>query len=191
MPAPRENNELNEKQKAFGREYVFDWNGAQAAIRAGYSPKTAKEQASRLLTNVNLQNYISEIQENLAKLAGISALSQISELKKIAYSNIADYFNDWDKLKPFSDLTEDQKAALLEINYKKDMRIIGGIPTDIETEFVKLKNHSKQDAIKEINKMLGFYAPDKIEIENTNTQPIFQNISNHYDIDKDGNSIKK
>ena len=45
---------LTPKQKCFINEYLIDLNATQAAIRAGYSPRTAKQQASRLLTNVDV-----------------------------------------------------------------------------------------------------------------------------------------
>lgn len=51
---------MTAKQKRFCDEYLIDTNGAQAAIRAGYSPKAAKEQAARLLTNANIKSYIEE-----------------------------------------------------------------------------------------------------------------------------------
>ena len=75
---------LTPKQISFCQEYLKDFNGTQAAIRAGYSKKTANEQASRLLANVNISNYlknfssiieknnimdIQEIQERLTKMA--------------------------------------------------------------------------------------------------------------------------
>ena len=50
---------LTPKQEAFVREYLVDLNATRAAIRAGYSPKTAREQASRLLSNVNVMDAIS------------------------------------------------------------------------------------------------------------------------------------
>lgn len=46
---------LTEKQRQFVREYLIDLNATQAAIRTGYSAKTAKVQGSRLLTNVAVQ----------------------------------------------------------------------------------------------------------------------------------------
>ncbi|HRN77172.1 terminase small subunit [Ottowia sp.] len=52
---------LTPKQQAFVAEYIVDKNGTQAAIRAGYSEKTAQEQASRLLSNVMVQNAIEEL----------------------------------------------------------------------------------------------------------------------------------
>jgi phage terminase small subunit len=55
--------ELTDKQEAFCREYVVDFNGTQAAIRAGYSEKTANEQAARLLANVSISNRVKELRE--------------------------------------------------------------------------------------------------------------------------------
>ena len=43
---------LTTKQRLFVDEYIIDFNGTQAAIRAGYSTRTAQEQSSRLLSNV-------------------------------------------------------------------------------------------------------------------------------------------
>ena len=51
---------LNEKQQRFADEYLIDLNATRAAIRAGYSEKTAAAQAARLLKNVNVSAYIKE-----------------------------------------------------------------------------------------------------------------------------------
>lgn len=56
-------NKLTEKQKAFCEEYIVDLNGAQSAIRAGYSARTAKEQASELLTKPNIKKYIQKLMD--------------------------------------------------------------------------------------------------------------------------------
>ena len=48
------------KQRAFILEYPKDFNATQAAIRAGYSKKTARQAASRLLTNVHIQEKMDE-----------------------------------------------------------------------------------------------------------------------------------
>lgn len=52
---------LNEKQKQFCEEYIIDLNGTQAAIRAGYSGKTANRIASELLSKLDIQEYICEL----------------------------------------------------------------------------------------------------------------------------------
>lgn len=56
---------MNSRQKRFCDEYLIDCNATQAAIRAGYSPKTAKQVGQRLLTYVDLKNYIDEQLEKL------------------------------------------------------------------------------------------------------------------------------
>ena len=50
---------LNEKQRRFVDEYLIDLNATQAAIRAGYSVKTANEQGSQLLAKLSIQSEIS------------------------------------------------------------------------------------------------------------------------------------
>lgn len=56
---------MTEKKQRFCDEYLIDTNATQAAIRAGYSVKTAKSQGQRLLTDVDVQNYIREQAENI------------------------------------------------------------------------------------------------------------------------------
>lgn len=55
---------LTEKQKLFCNEYLIDLNATQAAIRAGYSEKTAEQTASRLLRNVKVQEYIEKLMQD-------------------------------------------------------------------------------------------------------------------------------
>ncbi len=93
---------LTSKQQRFCEEYVKDCNGTQAAIRAGYSPKTSKEQASRLLTYANVLNYIKELRE--AMLNDISASVQE---RKILLSRIACDDNAYPR---------DQIHAIAELN---------------------------------------------------------------------------
>lgn len=56
---------MNAKQKKFCDEYLIDCNATQAATRAGYSPKTAKQMGQRLLTFVDLKTYIEEQLERI------------------------------------------------------------------------------------------------------------------------------
>ena len=56
---------MTDKQKRFCDEYLIDCNATQAAIRAGYSKKTANEQGNRLLANVSVKAYIDERLEQL------------------------------------------------------------------------------------------------------------------------------
>ena len=65
--------ELSPKQRLFIKEYLIDLNGTQAAIRAGYSAKTANEQASRLLANVNIAKLVQDAMDKRAEKLEISA----------------------------------------------------------------------------------------------------------------------
>lgn len=78
---------LTPKQETFCREYLIDLNGTQAAIRAGYSEKTANEQASRLLADVNIREIIQNSMDARAEVTLITAedvLKDILETRKAA-----------------------------------------------------------------------------------------------------------
>ncbi len=74
---------LNPKQERFCQEYVIDCNGAQAAIRAGYSENSAKQQASELLTILDLQERVAELQQEVATLAQLSAAYVLTGLMEV------------------------------------------------------------------------------------------------------------
>ena len=59
----KERNGLSAKQEQFCQEYLVDYNGTQAAIRAGYSPKTANEQAARMLAKVSISERLAELRK--------------------------------------------------------------------------------------------------------------------------------
>lgn len=63
---------MTRKQDRFVKEYLIDLNATQAAIRAGYSPKTANEQGARLLANVSVQEAIAKAMAERSKRTGIS-----------------------------------------------------------------------------------------------------------------------
>lgn len=77
---------LNPKQKRFCEEYIIDLNGAQAAIRAGYSKKTAKTIANQLLTKLDLQSYVAELMAKRSKKTEITAENVLQGIAGIAFS---------------------------------------------------------------------------------------------------------
>ena len=96
-----DNKELNEKQKRFCEEYVFDWN-ATRAYQVAYPDSTydsARSSSSTALTNPNILEYIEEIQKDFAKLAGISKLSVLKELQKIILEEDSEEVAKRDKIK--------------------------------------------------------------------------------------------
>ena len=63
---------LTARQLKFTREYAIDGNGAQAAIRAGYSPSSAVSAASRMLTIDKVQGSVAKFQERHRKRAEVT-----------------------------------------------------------------------------------------------------------------------
>jgi len=83
--------ELNVKVLTFCEEFIVDLNGKQAAIRAGYSAKTAHVQASRLLTNAKVQEKIAELQLLRSKRTEITADMVLNELAYVGFAKITDF----------------------------------------------------------------------------------------------------
>lgn len=73
---------LNEKNARFVAEYLKDLNATQAAIRAGYSQRTAKQQGSRLLTKAAIRDAIAKGQQKVARKAEITTDSLTGELEE-------------------------------------------------------------------------------------------------------------
>ena len=144
---------LNEKQKRFVSEYIVDLNAKQAAIRAGYSPKGAEPQASRLLSNAKIQTEIAKAMEDREKRTGITQDRVLAELSAIAFAKATDYVEvDEDglvKIKPTANLTEEQKKA------------IAGIKEGANGVEIKLVDKTK--ALEMISRHLGLFR-DKLDV---------------------------
>lgn len=74
----------NKKHEKFCNEYIKDMNATQAAIRAGYSEKTARSQGSTLLTNPNIKSRVAELREAYFNENIMTAQQVEYELTKIA-----------------------------------------------------------------------------------------------------------
>ena len=159
------NIKLTDKQERFCYEYCIDFNATQAAIRAGYSERSAAEIGRQNLMKLEIQTRIKEMQTNLSETAGISALKVINEHAKIAFSGISKLKDGWMTLKDFKSLTEDEKACIQEIQTKEARRSDGGDGIIVE-EWVKLKLYDKQKSLDSISNLLGFNAPTKSEVKN-------------------------
>ena len=75
---------LTDKQQRFVDEYLIDLNATQAAIRAGYSEKTAKEIGSENLTKPNIAKAIQEAQSRLSNKAQVTVEMVVQGLLKEA-----------------------------------------------------------------------------------------------------------
>lgn len=84
---------MTKKQKRFIEEYLIDLNATQAAIRAGYSPDTAKAIGCENLTKPDIRAHIDRAMAERSKRTGVNADRIIMELAKIAFINAADVIN--------------------------------------------------------------------------------------------------
>ncbi len=91
---------LTPKQQRFVEEYLIDLNATQAAIRAGYSEKTAYSIGQRLLKHVEVQAAIAAAQEERSKKTGIDAEWLLKRLGNEVEADLADLYADDGNLKP-------------------------------------------------------------------------------------------
>jgi len=102
---------LTPRQERFAAEYSKDLNATQAAIRAGYSPRTAQQAGSRLLLNVVVSGEIARFKGEQLDSAGWKASEVLEELRIQAHSRIGDFF-EGGELKPLHTLTPAQQACI-------------------------------------------------------------------------------
>lgn len=115
--AQREVVAVTDKQERFCEEYMIDLNATQAAIRAGYSPKTANEQAARLLVNVSVQDRLAQLQAEQSRRTGVSADRVVRELARIAFANASDLI-DPETASVKLDASRDDLAAIQSVKVK-------------------------------------------------------------------------
>src|SRR5882724_1801576 len=109
---------LTPKQQKFIAEYLIDLNATQAAIRAGYSKKTARFIGHENLTKPDIALEVAKRQAKRADKLEVTAESVVAELAKLGFCNMQDYMRsgkDGDPYLDFSALTRDQAAALSEV----------------------------------------------------------------------------
>lgn len=151
---------LTDKQKRFSEEYLIDLNGTQAAIRAGYSPKTADVQASRLLTNANVQSYISTLQRRRSQRTRITADRVLKELASVAYSDISEvtpYSNNGVTLNDSKTLPKRVRAAVQSITFVETTK-----PDGTVTVKKSVKMYDKIAALQSLMQHLGLLKPEPV-----------------------------
>jgi hypothetical protein len=99
MSEDADNGKLTPQQELFIQEYLVDFNGTQAAIRAGYSEKTARQQASRLLTNVAIGTAIEAGRKQALELVGLTAERILTEVAAVAFAEVGEPIRPSDKLR--------------------------------------------------------------------------------------------
>ena len=146
---------LNERQKRFCNEYMIDLNATQAAIRAGYSVKTANEQGARLLTNVSVQAEIQRLQAEISRRTGISQDRVIRELAKIAFLNPMNLVTSEGRIRDGA--SQDDLSCIEGVKFKRSDSDTG------YSEEREVKIASKLKALELLGKHLGMFN-DKLDL---------------------------
>lgn len=149
---------LTPKQERFVQEYLVDLNGTQAAIRAGYSPRTANMQAARMLAKDNFKALVSERRAAIAQSLEITQERVAREYARIAFADMR-HFARVDGggigLKASDDWSDDDAAAVAELSETRSES--GGS--------VRFKLHSKVQALDSLAKMLGMFPKEAPTVE--------------------------
>ncbi len=103
---------LTDKQEAFCREYLIDLNATQAAIRAGYSEKTANEQGSQNLVKLSIQKRIQELMNDRSERLEITADYVLNRLVEIDQMDVLDILHDDGGIKPIHEWPKVWRTSL-------------------------------------------------------------------------------
>lgn len=147
---------MTEKQQRFIDEYLIDLNATQAAIRAGYSVKTAKDIGCQNLAKLNIQQAISEKMAERSKRTGVNQDRIVLELAKIAFVNAVDVI-DSDDATIKAGATADDTAAIQSVKVKL---IPGKKGEGVERE---IRLNDKLKALELLGKHLGMWN-DKLDV---------------------------
>lgn len=171
---------LNARQLRFVEEYLIDLNATQAAIRAGYSKKTAAQIGEENLRKPEISAAVQKAQAERSQRTQITQDAVLQELAKIGFSDIRKVVQwgptelrvvldkdggDSGKTAPYhgvrlinvEDIDDDTAAAISEVSHGKDG--------------LKVKLHDKKGALVDIGRHLGMFK-DRVEHTGKNGGPI-------------------
>lgn len=149
---------LSPKQARFVAEYRKDGNATQAAIRAGYSAKTAYSQGERLLRNVEVAAALRVSQERTMQRLEINADEILLENLRLARSDIRKALAPDGSLRPADEWPDDLAAAVSSIKVRT---VYEGTGEDrYPVTITELKLWDKGSAIDRTFKHLGLYEKD-------------------------------
>ena len=155
---------VSEKQKRFAREYLVDLNATQAAIRAGYSQKTAGRQAHDLLKKPEIQAIIAAGAKKAEQRTEITRDRVLTEYVRIAFAGMSKFVTIEADRTPRIDLS---KCA------PEDLDLLSEIQTDTQQGEgkpvlkVKIKPLDKLNALEKLARHLGVFRDAEVKpIEN-------------------------
>lgn len=149
---------LNVKQLAFVSEYMVDMNATQAAIRAGYSPRSAAEQASKLLINPKIQEEVARRRKHREVRTSVSSDRVILEAARLALFDPRKLFHEDGSPKAVTELDDDTAACIGGL----DVVHIGNSELGVG-QVLKYKINDKNSALEKLFKHHGLYERDNAQ----------------------------
>lgn len=157
LAAPRRS--LTPKQTMFVQEYLVDLNATQAAIRAGYSAKTAEQQGSRLLMNVEVAAAVQAHMDKRATSTGITADRVLKEIAKLAFFDPRKLLRSDGTPVPIHELDDDTAAAVAGVDI-----VTKGNDDLGYADILKVKLADKSRNLELLGRHLKLFT-DKIEVD--------------------------
>lgn len=161
---------LTPKQARFVEEYLIDLNATQAAIRAGYSPETATPSASRLLTNVNVQDAIATAQSDRSERTKITQDNVLLEIARLAFSDMRKIHNEDGSLIPLHKLDDHTAHAISSVKIKTSY-VKDADGNMIPENVVEYKLWDKNSALEKAAKHIGVIV-DRLKVGGDGEEPV-------------------
>lgn len=158
---------LTPKQRRFVAEYLMDLNGTQAAIRAGYSKRTAAFIAAENLKKPYIAREIQKAMDERAERTGVSAERVLQEIARIAFFDLRKAFNPDGSLRPISDM-DDETAAVVASLDVTELLDGDGMPTG---RLKKIRFADKLGALTLLARHLGMLN-DKVTLKGDADNPL-------------------
>ncbi len=155
---------LTAKKRLFAKEYLVDLNATQAAIRAGYSAKTAASQGERLLRDVDVQALIQAGMAARSERTQINADYVLKRLVEIDQLDVLDILDNTGNFKPIMEWPKTWRQTLSGVDLQEIM--LG----DVETIIRKIKWPDKLRNLELLGKHVAVSAfRDQVEVNVTHT----------------------
>lgn len=107
--------DLPAKRIRFAQEFLIDGNATRAALRAGYSEHTARDQGYQLCKNPSVASYIKQLEQERAERTKITADRVLTELAKLGFADSRHFFTPDGALIPLQNLPEEVSCAIQSI----------------------------------------------------------------------------
>lgn len=157
-------NKLTAKQERFVEEYLIDLNATQAAIRSGYSAKTAEWIGPQLLGKSHVAAAIKDRRDELSRKTEVTQERIVLEMSRLAFMDIRNLFNADGSPVPIKQLSDAAAAGIAGI----DVVSIGNNDVGIG-HVIKYKLPDKNKALENLARILGYFDKDKNKDQDAST----------------------